>query len=79
LTKLIQDLNNKADANTIMTDAHINLHPILISAYNVQEAAESSTGYVTPAVPEFPLPAILIVISIAGVVVATRFRPRLGF
>ncbi len=78
-TKLIQDLNNKADVNTIMTDVHVNLHPTLVSAYNIQEAAESSTGYETPAVPEFPLPALLIVISIAGVVVATRFRPRLGF
>ena len=78
-TKLIQDLNNKADVNTIMMDVHVNLHPVLITAYNVQEAAESSTGYQTPAVPEFPLPALLIVVSIAGVVVATRFRPRLGF
>ena len=79
LTKLIQDLNSKSDANTIMTDAHVNLHPVLISTYNVQEASENSTGYTPPAVPEFPLPAILIVVSIAGVVVATRFRPRLGF
>ena len=78
-TKLLQDLNGKADANTVMTDVHMNIHPSLISAYNIQEASESDTGYSTPAVPEFPLPAILIVVSIAGVVVATRFRPRLGF
>jgi len=79
-TKLLQDINGKADANTIMTDVHVNLHPILISAYNVQGADGAGTGYtVPPAVPEFPLPALLIVISIAGVVVATRFRPRLGF
>jgi len=81
-TKLVQDLNNKADVNTIMTDAHVNLHPVLISTYNVQLASESSTGYSNtgmPAVPEFPLPALLTVISIAGVVVATRFKPRLGF
>lgn len=79
-TKLLQDINGKADGNTIMTDVHVNLHPILISAYNVQGADGANTGYtVPPAVPEFPLPAILIVVSIAGVVVATRFRPRLGF
>jgi len=78
-TKLLQDLNGKANVNTIMTDVHVNLHPVLISAYNVQEAPETDTGYNTPAVPEFPLPALLIVISIAGVVAATRFRPRLGF
>jgi hypothetical protein len=79
-TKLVQDLNNKANANTIMTDVHVNIHPALISAYNVQGADGANTGYtVPPAVPEFPLPALLAIVSIAGVVVATRFRPRLGF
>ncbi|MGI0074844.1 MAG: hypothetical protein ACREA5_02745 [Nitrosotalea sp.] len=81
-TKLVQDLNNKADVNTIMTDAHVNLHPVIISTYNVQladEAASSINVTRTSAVPEFPLPALLAVISIAGVVVATRFRPLLGF
>ena len=75
-TKLLQDLNGKADVNTIMTDVHVNIHPVLVSAYNVQEADESDTNYT---VPEFPLPAILIVVSIAGVVAVTRFRSRLGF
>ena len=69
-TKLLQDLNNKADANTIMTDVHVNLHPILITGYDMQ---------LESAVPEFPLPMLLIMISIAGVVAATRFKPRLGF
>jgi hypothetical protein len=81
-TKLVKDLNNKADVNTIMTDVHVNLHPVIISAYNVQGADKVITGYVNtgvPAVPEFPLPALLVVVSIAGVVVATRFRPLLGF
>jgi hypothetical protein len=78
-TKLIQDLNNKADVNTIMTDVHVHLHPVLITAYNIQESSETDTGYTVPAVPEFPLPALLTIVSIAGVVVATRFRPRLGF
>ncbi len=70
-TKLLQDLNNKADANTVMTDVHVNLHPILINAYNIKLAST--------AVPEFPLPALLIIISIAGVVAATRFKSQLGF
>jgi len=73
-TKLIQDLNNKADANIIMMDTHVNLHPVLVSAYNVQEAAESDTGYTVPAVPEFPMPALLVIISIVGVIAITRFR-----
>lgn len=71
-TKLIQDLNGKADANTIMKDVHVGIHPTLIAAYNLQTVPE-------PAVPEFPLPAILIIISIAGVVAATRFKSHLGF
>lgn len=70
LTKLLQDLNNKADAQTIMNDVHVGIHPSLIDAYGLK--TESS-------VPEFPLPAILIMISIAGVVAATRFKSNLGF
>ncbi|HET7336394.1 MAG TPA: hypothetical protein VFJ23_00705 [Candidatus Nitrosotalea sp.] len=71
-TKLIQDLNGKADANTIMNDVHVGIHPPLIAAYNLQTVPE-------PAVPEFPLPIVLIIISIAGVVAATRFKSHLGF
>ncbi|MDC8452619.1 MAG: hypothetical protein LV477_06885 [Candidatus Nitrosotalea sp.] len=70
--KLVQDLNGKADVNTIMNDVHVGIHPTLIAAYNIQTIPE-------PAVPEFPLPAILIIVSIAGVVVATRFKSQLGF
>jgi len=69
LAKLVQDLTNKADANTIMIDAHVDIHPTIISAYNIQEAK----------VPEFPMPALLAIISIAGVVAATRLKPILGF
>lgn len=76
-TKLVQDLNNKVDANTVMMDVHVNIHPVIISAYNIQEVSESNTG--VSAVPEFPLPALLIVISITGVVVATRFKQQIGF
>jgi hypothetical protein len=61
-TKLLQDLNNKADGNTIMMDVHIKIHPDLVSAYNIQT------------VPEFPMPALLIIISIMGVIAITRFR-----
>jgi len=73
-TKLIQDLNNKADGNTVMMDVHVNIHPVIISAYNIPGATSANA-----AVPEFPLPALLAVVSIAGVVVVTRFRSQLGF
>ncbi len=74
-TKLVQDLNNKADVNTIMIDSHVGIHPTLIMAYNIQ----GTEAHGQSAVPEFPLPALLSIISIAGVVVATRFKSHLGF
>ena len=76
-TKLVQDLNNKADANTIMNDVHVGIHPTLIDAYSIQEPTAHGTE--PSVVPEFPLPALLIIVSIAGVVVATRLKPMLGF
>ena len=78
-TKLLQDLNDEADVNTIMMDVHTNLHPVLIDAYKIP--ATSTAGIHNPgsAVPEFPLPALLIIVSIAGVVIATRFKSNLGF
>jgi hypothetical protein len=77
-TKLLQDLNSKADVNTIMMDVHTNLHPTLIDAYSLPV---SSHGIINPepAIPEFPLPALLIVVSIAGVIAATRLKSRIGF
>jgi hypothetical protein len=77
-TKLVQDLNGKADVNTIMMDVHINLHPILIDTYNLPISSHG-TNNPGSAVPEFPLPALLIVISIAGVIAATRLKSRIGF
>jgi hypothetical protein len=66
-TKLLQDMNNKADGNTVMIDVHMQIHPALISAFNLQTHNESP-------VPEFPMPALLVIISIVGVIAITRFR-----
>ena len=66
-TKLLQDMNNKADGNTVMTDVHIQIHPALISAFNLQTNNQSS-------VPEFPIPTLLVIISIVGVIAITKFR-----
>ena len=74
-TKLIQDLNNKADVNTIMMDVHVDIHPTLIESYNIQGA----DAHGTPSVPEFPMPALLVIIAIAGAVIATRFKSQIGF
>jgi hypothetical protein len=77
-TKLLQDLNGKADANTIMIDVHTNLHPVFIDAYSLPLSSHSDQTSES-AVPEFPLPALLIIISIAGVIAATRLKSRIGF
>ncbi|MGI0073756.1 MAG: hypothetical protein ACREA3_08090 [Nitrosotalea sp.] len=65
-TKLLQDMDSKTDGNTIMVDVHMNIHPNLMTGYNLQLA-----------VPEFPLPALLITISILGAIMMTRFRSKL--
>ena len=65
--KLLQDMNNKDDGNTIMTDVHLQIHPPMINAFNLLIHNESP-------VPEFPMPALLVIISIVGVIVITRFR-----
>ena len=77
-TKLLQDLNGKADANTIMIDVHTNLHPILTDAYQLP-VTSTGVNNAGSAVPEFQLPALLIMVSITGVVLATRFKSNLGF
>jgi hypothetical protein len=77
-TKLVQDLNGKADVNTIMMDVHIDLHPVLIDTYNLPISSHV-TNNPGSAVPEFPLPVLLIVVSIAGVIAATRLKSRIGF
>ena len=61
-TELNQQLDNKAAGNDVMTTVHTKIHPNLINGYNVQ------------IVPEFPMPALLVIISIVGMIAITRFR-----
>ncbi len=74
LAKLIDEINNKADPQTVMTTVHLNIHPALISAFNLP-LMTMNTG--ANAVPEFPMPVLLALVSIIGVVVITRFRANL--
>lgn len=74
LTQLLQDLNGKADANTIMMDVHTNLHPILVDAYNLPVMAMPGINNPGSAVPEFPLPILLIIVSITAVIAITRLK-----
>ena len=78
-TKLLQDLNAKADGNAIMIDVHTNIHPALIDGYKIELTAQAGINNPGSVVPEFPLPALLIVVSIAGVITATRLKSNLGF
>lgn len=73
-TKVISDLNSKADGDTIMMDVHEGIHPNLISGYNIPLASSTTTGNQNTAVPEFPLPVLLILISITGVIAITRMK-----
>jgi len=66
--KLIQDLNNKANGNTIMVDVHMNIHPSLVDGYQL----------LPEAVPEFPLPLLLIVIAFSGIIFATKMKTKIG-
>ncbi len=66
--KLIQDLNNKANGNTIIVDVHMNIHPSLVDGYQL----------LPEAVPEFPLPLLLIVIAFSGIIFATKMKTKIG-
>jgi plastocyanin len=73
LSNLIDAINNKSDGQTVMGIVHGNIHPALIAAFNLPQMTMSTAN----AVPEFPVPAILVVVSIVGVVAITRFIPKL--
>ncbi len=73
-TKLISDLNAKADGNTIMTDVHEDIHPNLISGYDIPLTPSVTSGYQNTVVPEFPLPVLLTLISVTGMIAITRLK-----
>ena len=60
LTELKQKIDAQASGDDVMMVVHMNIHPNLISAFNIA------------AVPEFPMPMLLIVMSLVGVIVVSR-------
>ena len=66
--KLLQDLNNKADGNTIMVDVHMSIHSSLVDGYKL----------LPEVVPEFPLPLLLIVIVFSGIIFVTKIKTKIG-
>lgn len=60
LTELKQKIDAQGSGNDVMTVVHMQIHPNLISAFNIE------------AVPEFPMPVLLVMISFVGVIVMSR-------
>src|SRR5256712_13957697 len=61
LAKMIEELNNKVEENMIMPDAHVELHRAIVSGLNIQQEAD------------FPMPALVMIISIVGVIGMSSF------
>ncbi|MDE1762888.1 MAG: hypothetical protein KGH88_01405 [Thaumarchaeota archaeon] len=60
LNALGQKINDRSSGNDIMTVVHMQIHPNLISAFNIET------------VPEFPMPVLLAMMSFIGVIVVPR-------
>ncbi|MFZ1076285.1 MAG: hypothetical protein WAN47_02515 [Nitrosotalea sp.] len=64
LPELKQKIDAQGSGNDVMMVVHMQIHPNLISAFNIA------------AVPEFPMPILLVMISFVGIIVMSRVIPR---
>ncbi len=64
LPELKQKIDAQGSGNDVMMVVHMQIHPNLISAFNIT------------AVPEFPMPILLVMISFVGIIVMSRVIPR---
>jgi hypothetical protein len=64
LPELKQEIDSQGSGNDVMMVVHMQIHPNLISAFNIA------------AVPEFPMPILLIIMSFVGIVAISRIFPR---
>jgi hypothetical protein len=62
LDHLIQAIDNREPFEDVEVIVHSEVHPNLQSAFNLQ------------VIPEFPLPMLLVIPAIAGIIVATRIN-----
>ncbi|MEM3094619.1 MAG: hypothetical protein QXX64_03165 [Nitrososphaera sp.] len=62
LVELRYSVNHKASPMDVMMIVHTKIHPNMLIAYNLQ------------VIPEFPLPMLIVVSSLAGIVMAMRLR-----
>lgn len=65
LSDLQQAIGAKESGNDVMMIVHTKIHPNFISAFTIQ------------VVPEFPMPALLVMISFITVLVMFRYVPKL--
>jgi hypothetical protein len=63
LNELKQKIDIKATGNDVMMVVHEQIHTNMISAFNIQ------------AVPEFPIPILLVMVSFVGIIVMSRVIP----
>jgi hypothetical protein len=70
LGQLVDAINNKADGNTVMKIVHLHLHTNLIPAFGLPVMTMNAGS----AVPEFPLPVLLTLIAVTGVIAITRIK-----
>jgi hypothetical protein len=64
LNTLKQKIDSQGSGMDVMMVVHMQIHPNLISAFNIA------------AVPEFPMPILLVVISFVGIIAMSRVIPR---
>ncbi len=64
LGELKQKIDSQGSGNDVMIIVHLQIHPNLISAFNIE------------AVPEFPMPVMLVLVSFVGIVIASKFIQR---
>lgn len=64
LSELKQKIDSQSSGNDVMTVAHMQIHPNLIAAFDIA------------AVPEFPMPVLLVMTSFVGVIALSRIFYR---
>ncbi len=64
LGELKQKIDSQGSGNDVMTIVHLQIHPNLISGFNIE------------AVPEFPVPILLVLVSFVGIVIMSKFIQR---
>lgn len=57
-------IENKGTAMEVMRGAHVDIHPNLMVAYDLQ------------VIPEFPLPLLLLIPAMAGAILYSRFSMK---